>query len=126
MPITLAELDGKYKVRSKGLEEGMPYTVDGDGETEIRNGLTFRTDRNGLVWESAFSIIGPAQVQMESTVDPGQKAETALLRDAKGNFTTDIVTFKTILDATRENGKLVLSGIIEHGVERTRLTMAKI
>jgi hypothetical protein len=125
-PLTLAELDGKYEVQSRGLDDGKPYTVDGDGTTEIRNGLTFRKDRNGLIWESAFSIKGPAQVQMESTVDPSHAPNSVYLRDENGNPTTGMLTFRTLLDATREDGRLVLSGIVAHGAEKTRLTLRKL
>jgi hypothetical protein len=126
MPITLAELDGNYEVRSSSLDDGKPHTVDGDGTTEIRNGLTYRKDKNGLIWESAFSIAGPKQVQMESTVDPSHAANPIYVRDASGNPTTGMLTFRTVLDVTREGGKLVLSGTIAHGTEKTRLILTKI
>jgi hypothetical protein len=127
MPLTLDELDGTYDVRSESLEAGAAHTVDGDGTTDIRNGLTYRKDKNGLIWESAFSLLDDGKkVQMESTVDPSHTTGTVYIRDAAGNPTTGMLTFRTILDVSREGGRLSLSGIIEHGIEKTRLTLTKI
>jgi hypothetical protein len=125
MSLTLAELDGKYEVRSKS-PDGKPYTVDGDGVTEIRNGLTFRKDKNGLIWESAFTILSDHEVRMESTVDPSHAANATYLQDEKGNLTSAMVNFRSVLAAKHENGRLTLSGIIEHGGEKTHLTLTKI
>lgn len=125
MTITIAELDGKYEITSKSAIDGKPYTVDGDGTTEIKNGLTYRKDKNGLIWESAFTLTPDGRVQMESTVDPSH-AGGVYLRDEKGNPTTGMLTFRTILDVSREEGRLVLSGLIAHGEEKTVLTMRKI
>lgn len=126
MPITLAELDGKYEVRSESLAGGHPQAASGDGTTEIKNGLTFRKDKGGLIWESAFTILGPDKVQMESTVDPSHAANKTYLRDEKGNPTTGMLTFRTVLDVTRAGGRLVLSGVVAHGDGKTRLTLTKI
>jgi hypothetical protein len=130
MTITFEELDGKYEVRSRPDIEGASYTVDGDGETEIQNGRTFRKDKNGLIWESAFSIVGPDKVLMESTVDPSHskaaRGGRTYLRDAQGHPTTSVLTFRTVLDVSRAGGRLVLAGVIAHGEERTRLTLTKI
>jgi hypothetical protein len=124
MTLTLAELDGKYEVTSRS-PDGKPYSVDGDGVTEIRNGLTFRKDRNGLIWESAFSLTPDGKVAMESTVDPSHTQNPVYLRDEKGNPTTGMLTFRTILDVSREDGRIVLSGTIRHGEELTLLTLKK-
>jgi hypothetical protein len=125
MTITIADLDGKYEVKSKNAN-GDPYTVDGDGTTEIRNGLTFRKDKNGLIWESAFTVLNDRQVKMESTVDPSHASNTVYLRDDKGNPTSAMLTFRTILEATHVDGRLTLSGVVEHGPEKTYLTLTKI
>lgn len=124
MPITLNELDGKYLIKSE-TSDGGPFIVNGDGETEITNGLTYRKDKNGFIWESAFSIIGPDQVQMESTLDPSHAGDEAYVKDESGNPTKSIVTYRSTLTATRESGKLVLKGTIAHNGETTHLTMIK-
>jgi len=124
MALTLDELDGQYEVTSEAVTG--PHVPNGDGVTEIQNGLTFRKDRNGMIWESAFTILGPAQVAMESTVDPSHAANAAYLRDVQGNPTTAMLTYRTVLDVTWPGGGLVLSGVIEHGPEKIRLTMKKI
>lgn len=120
MAISFENLDGEYDVTSE-TSEGGAYIVNGDGVTTIKNGLTYRKDKNGHIWESAFSIIGPGKVAMESTVDPSH-ADVFIL-DEKGNPTKSIVNFKTILDAKLIDGKVILTGTIKHGKETTNLTM---
>lgn len=122
MPLKQDDLDGKYLVHSESTTGG----VNGDGETEIKNGLTYRTDKNGFVWESSFSVIGENEVQMESTVDPGQAGPDKQIKDQNGVLTSDVVVFRSVLNATNENGKLILEGTIRHGEEITRLQMKKV
>ncbi|MEZ0259543.1 MAG: hypothetical protein ACAH80_00945 [Alphaproteobacteria bacterium] len=123
MALTLEELDGKYEIHSERVSGGMAVP-DGDGMTEIKNGLTFRKDKNGFIWESSFTLAGPDRVQMESTIDPSH-ADT-FLKDEKGNLTKAMLTYRALLDASRENGRLVLRGDVKHGDEVTRLTMTKV
>jgi hypothetical protein len=125
MPITLEELDGKYQVTSRkvGNSDNVP---DGDGMTEVKDGLTYRKDKNGFIWESSFTIAGPDKVQMESTIDPSHAGGDKFIKDEKGNPTKAMLTYRAMLNATRENGKLILSGEIKHGGEVTQLTMIKI
>lgn len=123
--ITIEELDGKYEVFSQKIGGGT-NVPDGDGTTEIRNGLTYRKDKNGFIWESAFTIAGADQVQMESTIDPSHAGADKFIKDEKGNLTKGMLTYRAILNATRDNGKLVLKGDINHGGEITRLTLKKI
>ncbi|TAL30612.1 MAG: hypothetical protein EPN97_12415 [Alphaproteobacteria bacterium] len=125
MAITIEELDGKYEVFSQKIGGGT-NVPDGDGTTEIRNGLTYRKDKNGFIWESAFTIAGADQVQMESTIDPSHAGADKFIKDEKGNLTKGMLTYRAILNATRDNGKLVLKGDINHGGEITRLTLKKI
>lgn len=125
MGLTLEELDGKYHVHSETSQNGSP-AVNGDGETEIKNGLTYRKDKNGFIWESAFSIIGPNKVQMESTIDPSHAGSDKFIKDEKGNLTKGMMTYRSLLDASHDNGKLVLKGTISHGDETTHLTMKKL
>lgn len=125
MSLSLEELDGKYHVHSE-TSQGGPFVVNGDGETEIRNGLTYRKDKNGYIWESAFTILGPGQVQMESTIDPSHAGSDHFIKDEKGNLTKSMMTYKTVLDVSNENGQIVLKGTITHGGETTRLTLTKI
>ncbi len=123
MAITLEELDGKYEIRSEKIEGGAAVP-DGDGLTEIRNGLTFRKDKNGFIWESSFTLAGPDKVQMESTIDPSHADQ--FIKDDKGNLTKAMLTYRAELSASRENGRLVLKGDVKHGDEVTRLTMTKV
>ena len=69
MPISYETLDGQYEVSSE-TSYGGPFIVNGDGVTVIKNGLTYRKDNKGCIWESSFSVIGPDKVQLESTIDP--------------------------------------------------------
>jgi hypothetical protein len=123
--ITIDELDGKYEVFSEKVGGGS-NVPDGDGTTEIRNGLTYRKDKNGFIWESSFTIAGKDKVQMESTIDPSHAGADKFIRDEKGNLTKGMLTYRAILDASRDNGRLVLKGDINHGGEITRLTLKKI
>lgn len=123
MSITLEELDGKYEIHSERLN-GSTSVPDGDGMTEIRDGLTFRKDKNGFIWESSFTLAGPDKVQMESTIDPSHADQ--YLKDEKGNLTKAMLTYRATLDVSREGGRLVLRGDVNHAGETTRLTMTKV
>jgi hypothetical protein len=120
MAVSFANLDGEYEVFSE-TSDGGPYVVNGDGVTTVKNGLTYRKDNKGYIWESSFSVIGPDKIAMESTVDPSH-ADVFIL-DEKGNPTKGIVNFKTILDAQLVDGKIIMAGTIKHGNETTKLTM---
>lgn len=121
----MEELDGKYEVFSQKIGGGKTVP-DGDGTTVIRNGLTYRKDKNGFIWESAFTIAGTDSVQMESTIDPSHAGADKFIKDEKGNLTKGMLTYRAILQATRVDGRLVLEGDIKHGGEVTRLTLKKI
>ena len=125
MSVTLENLDGQYEVRSE-TSYGGPFHLKGDGVTVVKNGLTYRKDAAGYIWESAFSVIGENKVQIESTVDPSHAGENAFIVDEKGNPTKGIVTYKSVLNAKMVNGKIVMSGEIRHGAETTRLTMTQL
>ena len=121
----MEDLDGRYEVSSE-TSDGGPYILNGDGTTEVKNGLTYRKDKNGFIWESSFSIVGPGKVQMESTIDPSHaQGNDKFIKDEKGNPTKSMMTYRSVLEASRENGKLVLRGEIKHGGITTRLTMTK-
>jgi hypothetical protein len=123
MSLTFDELDGKYEIHSERISGGTAVP-DGDGLTEIKNGLTFRKDKNGFIWESSFTLAGPDTVKMESTIDPSH-ADT-FLKDEKGNLTKAMLTYRAMLSVSRENGRLVLKGDVNHAGETTRLTMTKV
>lgn len=125
MGITMEELDGTYEVSSE-TSDGGPYILNGDGNTEVRNGLTYRKDKNGFIWESAFSIEGD-KVRMESTIDPSHAdGHENFIKDEKGNPTRSMMTYHAILDVLRDEDRLVLKGEIKHGNITTRLTMTKV
>jgi len=125
MALTFEELDGNYEVVANTTDGTTPATTS-TGMTEIRNGLTYRKDSAGMIWESSFSIISPDQVQMESTIDPSHAGAAAFVKDEKGNLTKGMITYKATLDARQENDTLVLKGVICHGNETTELVMKKI
>jgi hypothetical protein len=120
MSVSFENLDGEYDVFSE-TSEGGPYIVNGDGTTIIKNGLTYRKDKKGYIWESSFIVIGAGKISMESTVDPTHA--DAFVLDEKGNPTKSIINFKTVLEAQLVDGKIVMKGTIQHGKETTRLTM---
>ena len=123
MTLTLEELDGKYETPSERVSGGTAVP-DADGMTEIRDGLTFRKDKNGFIWESSFTLAGPDKVQMESTIDPSHADK--YLKDEKGNLTKAMLTYRATLAVSREGGRLVLKGDVNHAGEVTRLTMTKV
>lgn len=125
MGITLNDIDGKYLVKSETSSGGV-FTANDDETTEIRDGLTYRRDKKGLIWESSFSLTEDNQVKLESTVDPSQAGNTVHLSDDKGNPTSDMLSYNTLLDVKIVDGKLVMSGTIRHGNESTRLTLKKL
>lgn len=123
--ITAADLEGEYEITSE-TSDGGPYKINGDGRTEIKQGRTYRKDKNGYVWESRFSILGPGKVQIESTLDPGFSDEDNFIKDSKNNLTREPVTYKGELLAQNERGRLILSGEIKHGIVSTRIRMTRV
>lgn len=123
--ITAADLEGEYEITSE-TSDGGPYKINGDGRTEIKQGRTYRKDKNGFVWESRFTITGPGKVLLESTLDPGFSDEDNFIKDHKNNLTRQPVTYKGELLAQNERGRLVLSGEIRHGIVNTRIRMTRI
>jgi hypothetical protein len=121
MTISFDNLDGEYEVITQTSDGGGPFTVKGDGITVIKNGQTYRKDKNGCIWESAFSVLGPDKVELQSTIDPSHA--DAFILDEKGNPTKSLVTFKSVLDGKIVDGKIILTGTIKHGKEITHLTM---
>ena len=122
--ITAADLEGEYEISSE-TSDGGPYKINGDGRTEIKQGRTYRKDKNGFVWESTFTIVGPGRVQLSSTLDPSFSDEDTFIKDHKNNLTREPVTYKGELLALNERGRLVLSGEIRHGIVSTRIRMTR-
>lgn len=122
MTIKMEDLDGTYDVTSE-TSYGGPFHVNGDGVTTVKNGLTYRKDKNGCIWESSFSVVDEGQVQLESTVDPSHVEGGMHIVDAQGNPTSGMVTYKSVLNAKKIDGKIIMSGEIQHGANTTRLTM---
>lgn len=123
--ITPGELEGRYEIRTE-TSDGGPYHINGDGITEIKDGRTWRKDEKGLVWESQFTVAGRNTVRLETTLDPSGADEDTFIKDSKNNLTREPVTYRGELVARQENGRLVLSGEIRHGIVTTRVTMKKI
>jgi hypothetical protein len=123
--LKLEDLDGKYEISSE-TSDGGPYLINGDGITEVKNGRTYRKDKNGFIWESFFSIVGKDKIGLESILDPSLADEDLFIKDNKNNLTRNKVTYKGELIAREERGRLVLRGEIRHGIVTTRITMTKI
>jgi hypothetical protein len=122
--ITAADLEGEYEITSE-TSDGGPYKINSDGRTEIKQGRTYRKDKNGYVWESIFTIIGPGRVELLSTLDPSFSDEDNFIKDNKNNLTREPVTYKGELLAQNERGRLVLTGEIRHGIVSTRIRMTR-
>jgi hypothetical protein len=125
MGLTLNDIDGKYLVKSE-TGSGGTFTVNEDDVTEIRDGLTYRKDKKGLIWESSFSLVEDNQVRLESTVDPSHADNAIYLADEKGNPTNSMMSYNTLLDVKTVDGKIVMSGTIRNGNETIRLTLQKL
>lgn len=123
--ITPEELDGRYEIRSE-TSDGGPYQLNADGLTDIKQGRTYRKDKNGLIWESAFKIIARDKIAMESTCDPSLADEEVYIKDDKNNLTRSKVTYRGELIVRRIGNKLLLQGEIRSGIVTTRLTLTKI
>ncbi|MDE1153445.1 MAG: hypothetical protein PW788_12990 [Micavibrio sp.] len=125
MSLSIEELDGIYEIHTETTDNGA--RVDGDGRTEIKNGFTFRKDKNGFIWESQFTIAENDGVWMKSTIDPSHAQDTSkFIYDEKGNPTKAMMTYKTFLKVRRLDGRLILEGRIHHGDVATKLVMTKI
>ncbi len=125
MSLSPQDIDGKYEIRSE-TSDGGPYLINGDGVTEVRDGRTYRKDKNGFIWESVFKVSGKDKVALESTLDPSLADEDLFIKDNKNNLTRQKVTYKGDLIARQENGRLTLRGEIKHGIVTTRITMVKL
>jgi hypothetical protein len=123
--LTLDALDGTYAVTSV-TESADPHAVAGEGRTEIKNGMTYRKDAQGLIWESQFTIISETEVEMESTVDPSHSGAGTFIRDEKGNPTKGMMTYRTSLAVSHDNGALTLTGTVRHAGQATLVTLRKL
>jgi hypothetical protein len=121
----MSDLDGKYNVSSTSSYGG-PLERKSDGMTEIRDGKTSRTDDNGVLWSSTFTILGETEVEMVSIADPARaRADYALTRP-DGVPTREPVTYRTVLKLARKGDRIQMSGQIEYGNDIVFLTMRKI
>jgi hypothetical protein len=125
MTLTLKDLDGRYRITTVTDYKG-PLPMQSDGETEIRDGYTDRTDKKGCRWTTELTVLGDDEVKFESTADPTDADADFCLTDARGAPTRDPVTYRTVLKVARKGDKLRLSGQIEHGKTVTVITMMKI
>ncbi len=125
MDISVLDIDGFYKVESVTDGE-TAFSPKGDGVTEIKNGLTFRKDQNGCIWESLFTVAGDDAVQLETTVDPSHTPPGYYISDENGNPTKSIVVYKSMLDLAEQDGRIVMSGTIKHGKITTKLTFTRL
>ena len=125
MLTSLKNLDGDYEIQSE-TSYGGPFGLEWDNFTTIKDGMAYRKDKKGYIWECSFSIIGKDQVQVKSTVDCSHAGENAYITDEKGNPTKSIVTYKSIMDVKTVDSKIIMSGTIKHGTETTHLTLTQL
>ena len=119
------ELDGKYQISSTSNYEG-PLRRRSDGQTEIKQGQTFRTDENKVQWHSTFTILDENEVEMVSVADPREANKDFALIRPDGSPSLEPVTYKTILKLSRKGDRIQMSGRIEYGDEIVLLTLRKI
>lgn len=132
MNLTLDMLDGRYHVHVETSGESLPPSfrpyldlLDGDTDAVIANGMTYRKDDKGFIWESQFTIIDDSHVEMVTVVDPSHAAADIFLIDDKGNPTKGMITYKALLKAGDNNGVLVLEGRISHGATSADVRLTK-
>ncbi|MBI3442050.1 MAG: hypothetical protein HY052_09680 [Proteobacteria bacterium] len=125
MALELKDLDGQYRVTTVSDYHG-PIPMKSDGITEIKNGRTQRVDQAGCQWSTCLTVLNDSEVRFESTADPGNAAADFLLTDEGGRLTHEPVTYTTTLKVARKEGKIRLSGNIQHGKILTVITMTKI
>ena len=125
MPLTLKDLDGRYRVTTVSDYTG-PLPMQSDGETEIRDGRTGRVDKKGVRWETVLTMVSDDEVRFESTADPSDADDDFCLTGDDGAPTRDPVLYSTVLKVARKDDRIRLSGRIEHGKVVTVITMVKI
>lgn len=118
-------LDGKYRITSTVSGPRRDIEKRSDGETEITNSQTSRTDAAGCVWTSTFSILSDSQVKMVSVADATNANIDFLLSAPDGSLTRGPVTYEATLKYARKGEQIQLSGQIEYGQDLVFLTMRK-
>lgn len=129
--LSLELLDGTYSLQSHAPGDAHApgddlLIANGDGKIDIRNGMSYRKDDRGFIWESTYTITGDRHVEMTTTVDPSHAGPDAYVMDGSGNPTKGMVTYAATLTAANEDGELVLRGEIRHGGGVSALTLTKI
>lgn len=119
------EFDGKYTVVSVTSYDG-PFQKQSDGFTVIKGGKTLRIDGAGCQWHSTFERAGEDKVRMVSVIDPRYASDDFKLIGPDGTPTREPQTYEVELNAHTDGESLVLSGMIERGGEKTRLTMRRV
>jgi hypothetical protein len=119
------ELDGKYLVTTTTSYQG-PLEKKSDGETEIINGQTERSDDANCKWTSTFEIISETEVKMTSLADPSNADIDFSLTAPDGTPTRDPVTYVTTLKLARKGDRIQMSGQIEYGADVVFITMRKV
>jgi hypothetical protein len=120
------DLDGTYAVNTVSDYDG-PLQKKSDGQTEIIDGKTHRTDDAGCEWNSTFEWMNDdkTEVKMTSVADPTNADTDFLLTRQNGSPTSDSVTYETILRVMRKGEKVQMTGTINYGNETVILTMRK-
>jgi len=102
-----------------------PLERKSDGQTEIRGGETSRTDENGVVWTSSFTIMNNTQIKMVSVADPTNAAGDFALNRPDGSPTREPVTYESVLRYARKGDQVQMSGQIEYGKEIVFITLRR-
>lgn len=123
--MTTHELDGTYQITTTSSYTG-PLEKKSDGQTEIRDGQTRRTDEAGVLWTSTFTVLSENEVEMVSHADPENAAPDHALTSPDGTPTRAAVDYHSTLKLARKGDKIQLSGQIEYGNDVIFLTMRKI
>lgn len=106
MTLTLADLDGEYRVSTVSDYSG-PVPLKSDGQTVVKDGKTSRTDTAGCLWQTELRIVSDSEVEFISVADPFDARPDFCLTNAKGDL-------------------IRLSGQIQNGKLATVITMTKI
>jgi hypothetical protein len=125
MALSQKDLDGKYRITTISDYQG-PLPLQSDGETEIVEGRTDRFDKKGCHWTTRLTILNDNEVKFEATADPLEADDDFLLIGANGMPTREPVDYMTVLNVAQKDGRIRLSGQIEHGKIITVITMIKI
>jgi hypothetical protein len=125
MPLMQKDLDGRYRITTVTDYKG-PIPMQSDGETDIVDGRTDRIDKKGCRWTTTLTVLSDSEVKFESVADPLEADDDFLLIGPSGAPTREPVEYSAVLKVAQKDGRMRLSGQIEHGKILTVITMIKL